>query len=236
MSPRVFVMTSDDYLWAIKPFAYLFNIYWSELQEVVVGCFKLPDFKLPDNFRLFQIDRHNYPANFWSDALSKLLKVFKDEQIVFMLEDYWLCRTVDTRGVATLAELANNFGNVLRVDLTDDRLYAGGKFDIGAYGHYDIIETLNDVPYQMSTQAGIWNTKLLLDILIPNKSAWEVEMHTCPPSTMRVIGTRQCPVRYANAILKGKLNDEEIARIPQPHRNDVLKMIPHKVMKNERVK
>ena len=38
MSLRVFVTTSDRYLWALRPFAHLFNRYWSELQPVVVSA------------------------------------------------------------------------------------------------------------------------------------------------------------------------------------------------------
>lgn len=222
---KVFCITSDKYNWALVPFAYLFNKYWSTLQPVTVMGFNNP-YPLPSNFRFHSIASYDYPAEQWSDALIKFLQGVQDEHFVLMLEDYWLCRTVDVRGVTACYEYMRNKPNILRFDLTDDRQYAGDKINIGAYGSYDFIETLHGSPYQMSTQAGIWNKKLLLDLLEPNKTAWEVEIHTQPPSNMRVLGTRQSPVRYANAIHKGKIDFGELAKIPQEHYPYVVSTIP----------
>jgi hypothetical protein len=91
----------------------------------------------------------------------------------------------------------------VRLDLSTDRLHNGYRIDAGeAWGHYDIIETPAESEYQMSLQAAIWRRDLLLELLKPGKSAWQVEVHTSPPVTMRVVGTYQHPVRYAN-VFKG---------------------------------
>ena len=222
----VVVITSDKYLWAMQPFACLFNLYWSSLQPVTVGCFQRPPFKLPPNFEVIQIDPHNYPADRWSDGLIKLLKTVHEDHFVFMLEDYFLSRTVDVAGVTACHEYIRNKPEVLRMDLTADRLYAGGMFDVEGWGHYDIIETPETTPYQMSTQAGIWNKRLFLELLVPNKSAWEVEIHTQVPATMRVLGTRQYLVRYSNALLKGALDPRQLALLPPEHQRTIFSMIP----------
>jgi hypothetical protein len=143
-----------------------------------------------------------------------------------MLEDYWLVRTVDVRGVSACYEYIKDKPNVLRFDLTADRLYAGGMVDADYWGNYDIIETPSSTPYQMSTQAGIWNKYRLLELLQPNKSAWEVEIHTSVPDTMRVLGSRQYIVRYANAVLKGKLDREQLQLLPPEHKATIFNMIP----------
>lgn len=223
---RVFVLTSDKYLWALRPFAYLFNIYWSELQPVVVGGFSRPDFKLPQNFKFHSIAPTNYPSDKWSDALIEFLRVYDDTHFVLLLEDYWLCRTVDVRGVAACHDYVINRPDVLRIDLTADRLYAGGMFDADYWGNYDIIETPTSTPYQMSTQAGIWNRARMLELLVRGKSAWEVEIQTQVPPNMRVLGTRQCPVRYANGILKGKLDLNQLGLITEEHRRRIFSVIP----------
>jgi len=107
---------------------------------------------------------------------------------------------------------------VLRLDLTEDRLYAGGMFDVEPYGHYDIIETPPGTPYQMSLQAGIWRRTMLLELLQPGMSPWAVELQNSPPENMRVLGTRQNPVRYAN-VFKGGNPDEllNLDQIPGEH-------------------
>jgi hypothetical protein len=228
---RVFVEVSDKYLWTLQPFSYLFNLYWSELQPVIVAGYSRPDFKLPKNFTYHSIDKVNYPAEKWTDGMIKFLRSYDDEHFVFLLCDYWLCRTVDLRGVQACYQYVKDRPNVLRIDLTDDRQYAGGMFDVEAWGNYDIIETPHGTPYQMSTQAGIWNRRLLLSLLRPNVSPWNTEMYTSPPPDMRVLGTRQRPVRYANALLKGNLDVYEISKIVHPHRQYVSRFIPEEFKK-----
>jgi hypothetical protein len=82
--------------------------------------------------------------------------------------------------------------------------------DIGAWGHYDLVETPNDSEYQMSLQAGIWNRDLLLSLMRPGLDPHEVELNLSPTlherNDMRVIGTRQRPVRYSNIYYQGKMS------------------------------
>ncbi len=231
---RVLVLTCNSYLWAVRPFSLLFNTFWSSLQPVIVGGFALPTFPLPDNFEFFQIDKRDYPKNRWSDALIRMLEVIKDEYFVLLLEDYWLCRGVDHGGVLTLYEYMRAHPEIVRLDLTADRLYGHMMHDVEPYGHYDIIECAEDAPYQMSLQAAIWKRELLLQLLERGKSAWEVEIHTnMIGRNMRVVGSRQWPVRYANAVYQGRLDLEQIGRIPEPQKSEVLKMIPEGMEKRK---
>lgn len=224
---RVFVITNDNYLWCLKPFCYLFNIYWSTLQPVVVGGFSPPPFALPPNFEFYQIDKENYPANRWSDGLIKMLRAMPDEHFVLLLEDYWLCRTVDHNGILTLLDWQSSRADNVRMDLTADRLYGYRMHDVGYWGHYDIIECGEDAPYQMSLQAAIWKKSLMLQLLEPGKSSWETEIHcNMVGRGMRVYGTRNLPIRYANGIYQGKIDNVQIDMIPEPHRSAVKEMIP----------
>lgn len=226
---RVFVYTSDPYLWILKPFCYLFNLYWSELQEVVVGGFTPPQFTLPPNFFFHRIDKKSYPKEKWSDGLIRLLNDYQDDIFVLLLEDYLLRRTVDHNGVATLAQymrLQQN-SDVVRFDLTADRLYGKGMRDVDNWGHYDIIACDKDAMYEMSLQAAIWNKKNLLALLRPGMTPWEVETQTdMTQQPYRVLATRQWPVRYANLMLKGEVVNAELDLIPEPHRSDIKRWIP----------
>jgi len=233
---KVVCLTSDAYIWAVQPFAYLFNIYWSGLQPVIIGGFKRPGFRLPSNFKFKSISPDNYPSDRWSDGLIALLNSMTDDHFVFVLEDYWLIRTVDLNGVKACHEYVKDRPDVLRIDLTDDRQYAGGVQDVEGWGHYDIVETPHGTPYQFSTQAGIWNRKLLLSLLKPNKTAWETEIHIQPREDMRVLGTRQSPMRYANAILKGKIDLDQIRRIPREHRAHCANLTPKEVLESGNAK
>lgn len=227
---RVVVLTSERYLWAMRPFAYLFNTFWSSLQPVTVVTDVRPEFSLPDNFTVTSPSLGRpVPKERWSDLLIIALRnVIKDPQFVLMLEDYWLVRTVDYSGVDTLAELMRNSGNIARVDLTGDRQFNGKARHAGYYGHYDIIETDAPSDYQLSLQAGIWSREHMLEILRPGWSAWETELEGTTVLNnrpeMRVIGTRQHPVRYINALKGGNAKDlrmEEVEYMPHEHFNRI---------------
>ncbi len=218
MQIPVFVLTCDRYLWAVRGFAYFFNLFWSELQPVVVGGFSQPDFELPPNFTYHSITDHDYPKEKWSDGLIEFIESQPDDLFVLMLEDYWLSRKADNAGVASLADYMAMHPDVLRLDLTTDRLYAGGMFDVEAWGHYDIVETPAGTPYQISTQAGIWRKGLILQTLKRGVTGWQYEIDTQPPASMRVLGTRQSPVRYAN-VFQGGNPDKllNLEQLPQEH-------------------
>ena len=199
---RVVVYTSDRYRWCLGPFQYLFNVYWSELQDVIVGGFKPPQFDLAPNVSFHSIAPDNYPVERWSDGLIEFLNSMDDEVIIFMLEDYWLCRGVNHGAVASLEEYMAMHPGVLRIDLTADRLYSGRAFDVDTWGCLDIIETPPDTPYQWSTQACVVNRKHFLRCLQPGMAPWEFELrgNELIPAGLRVLGTRQWPVRYINAV------------------------------------
>lgn len=227
---RVFILTCNNYLWCLKPFAYLFNTFWSSLQPVVVGGFASPSFELPPNFTFYQIDKVNYGPNQWSDGLIKMLNALQDEYFVLLLEDYWLCRGVDHSGVLTLLEYMKGHPNTVRFDLTADRLYGHMMKDVDFWGHYDIIECAEDAPYQMSLQAALWKRELLLKLLEPGRSSWQTEIYTnMVGNGMRVLGSRQFPVRYANGVYQGKIDWGQINMIPEGHRDVISRWIPNEI-------
>lgn len=219
---RVICLTSDKYLPAVRPYSYLFNRHWSKEQPVLVAGFTPPDFDLPPNFSFHSIGKfEDYPVGKWSNALIKLLNEIDDEVVTVMLEDYWISRPVDLRGVRYLSDYARQFGYVLRIDLTTDRLFAHGPrypgdiADYGYVGHIDLIRSEPTSQYHMSMMTAIWRRDNLLKVLIPNESPWQVELDgtrrvmTEHAHDMLVLGTRQWLVRHQLAFRggdPGKLN------------------------------
>jgi hypothetical protein len=208
---RVFVITCDKYSWALKGFVQQFQKYWSSLQPVVIAGYTKPDYDLPDNFEFHSIRETEYGKNEWSNGLIDFLQKVNDEHFVLMLEDYWLCRRVDNEAVNSLHDLAKIQANILRIDLTDDRQYAGDRVDFNYlpyWGHNDLIWTPPTSPYQMSLQAGLWSRKNMLSVLNRNESAWQVEIggtarNLAKRDDLWVLGTRQKPMRYANIFRGG---------------------------------
>jgi len=228
MTP-VYVITSEKYHWALRPFCYLFNIYWSTLQQVTVITDTRITIDLPPNFAQKTISEGRpLHQDKWSNGIIHMLRQMNESHFVLLLEDYWLVRTVDHQGIKTLHELATKYPDILRIDLTDDRQYSGQMKDAGYYGHYDLVETPGESPYQMSLQAGIWSRDLLLSIIKPDMSPWKVELEISPDlhgrEDIRVIGTRQRPIRYINAFKGGDSeNVLNVEGLPEEHRTELLR-------------
>lgn len=234
---KVIVTTHDAFMWALKPFTYLFHTYWSAQQPIEVLCETKPSFPMPDNYSFYEVKVHpsgKWPKEKWTNGFIQYLKQAKEDFILIFLEDYWLNRTADVSGVASLVQYMEIHRNVLRMDLTTDRLYAKGPQypahdpDYDHWGHYDIINRKGE-QYEMSLQVGIWNRKLLLEVLQDDWSPWQVELEGTNivnnKSEMLVLGTRQNLVRYTNG-LKNEATNVNLKDIPDEHLERIRNWIP----------
>ena len=223
---KVVVYSCDDYADIIPGFSYLFNTFYSSLQPVAYAGCKQMD--LPQNFEWYKVESRI--AARWSDGLIEFLSMLDDDIILWMLEDYYICRTVDNSLIDSLADFMRMHDDILKIDLTGDRLHSGAAQDVGYWGHADIITTPWETPYQFSTQAALWNRKHLLSVLRPEMSPWDFELRSDYPSHLKVCGTRQWPLRYVNAVgmglgkdefrtehIRNGLGGQTIERIPEEH-------------------
>jgi len=174
---RVVVMTSDKHLPAVSIFAGLVSHYWGNPYVDVVG-FKEPSFWLPSNFHFVSMgDQGAYPIDRWSDALIKYLHSIKDTHVILMLEDYFINAPVAVREIELLCHHAwENRDRIARIDLTTDRRYARGATDVGYCHHIPLIKSDPQSHYHLSLMSGIWNKKVLLQVLVPHESPWDVEL------------------------------------------------------------
>jgi len=217
---QVIVMTSDGkkYRDCIEPFMYLWsrhfdkvaeerNIDISDIDKVFCGFSKPKDidFKLY-GWRWETIGAiEDFPANKWSDAWLHVLNNIAQPQFLLMLEDYWLCKDVDIKGMKILFGYADQFNYLLKADVATDRLHANKDFieDYGKVGHLDLIHSLSGADYQMSLWGGIWNRDTMKRFIIAGESAQQIEMQGTTRvnkegSDVLVIGTKQAPLVHAN--------------------------------------
>lgn len=207
---QIAVITSDKTMWALRPLAYTFRVYWSVELDVLVGGYTVPPFELTPHYWRFRSlgDFSDYPSNKWSDGLIKFLDSMSDDLVLLHFDDFWLTRPVDHKAINIAQGYMNNHPNVARFDLTSDRLYAAGIKDIGNAGHLDLIEAPHDSPYNFSYQSAIWRRESLLSVIVPGESAGESEINSNARMMAKgydVVGTRQIPLRYCVAVQHGKL-------------------------------
>lgn len=202
---RIICLTSDKYIWALRPYLWLVKKYWIPTPEVLIAGFTPPPFSLPGWAKFHSIGPfHQYPFERWTDAVIKLMHEIPDEVFVLMLEDYWLTRQVDTTAVQILVDYAHQFKYVCKIDLCADRLYAyGADLNYGTVGHLDLVKSMPGSEYHMSLMTGVWRKEHFLKGFMPNWTPHQVELQGTPllshQQEVIVLGTRQWPVRHTLA-------------------------------------
>lgn len=224
---QVIVMTSDNQHHCLMPFMYLWRRFFTyyipsnSLGDLIRnGDFVFCGFTKPEidfshwDWRFHSIGKfEDYPADKWSDAFLHVLDNVAQDRFILMLEDYWLCRPVDVRGVKYLYDYMAQFQNVLKIDLDGDRLYINGGstflYNANTYnfvGHLDLLKSPTGTPYQFSLWGGIWRRDLMRRYIIPGKSAQELELQCSDKvgDDVLVLGTRQMPLHHANIYRSGR--------------------------------
>ena len=224
---RVLITTCDHYLWLLEPFAHQLNKYWSDEQEVIVGVFAKPSkfgIHLPDNFTIHQIQHKDIAKNKRSNGFIKFFNQIPDEYFIWMLEDFWLVDDVDVKAIALLYDYMQTNDNILRVDLTIDRVKTGVPY--GELEHLTLIEAPRGIKYRWSHQAAMWNKRLMLRYLRANEGASGEPIETrCTkrlnrdPEGPLVLGTMNWPLKYSHVIAKNKSDRHWLllnTKIPMP--------------------
>ena len=219
---QILIPTSDKTLSALQGFSYFWRQYANELKQhpIKVVGYTEPNFPLPDNYTFLSIGKfEDYPAQRWSDGLLLALETSNDPIVLLLFDDYWMLREIDVRAIRFFEKFMLENEDILRFDLSSDRLYASGVQEWGCIGCYDILVSNTTIPYHFSLQAALWRRELLRQIIIPNESAWECEMRGTERSQnhpeWKVLGTQQVPMKYLIAVQGGHLRIDGGYQVPR---------------------
>jgi hypothetical protein len=206
----LYVLTSDKYVDALRPFSWLLAKYWLPAPTVIVGGFTPPTFDLPRNFAFHSIGKQeDYPVGKWSNALVKMLLELPHDVFGLMLEDYWLTRPVDAGAVGILADYMRQFEYVARLDLTGDRLHSGFAKPYGKVAHINLIASDPESQYHCSLMCALWRRAHMLKFLVEGETPWEVELNGTSrlralKNHLLVLGTDNPPVNHTLAFRGGE--------------------------------
>jgi hypothetical protein len=189
----IVVLSCDKYsdLWA--PFFYCFQRYWSECP------FPLYLFA---NEKIFEgatgvTTILSGPDRDWSSSIKACLEQIKHEYVLVLFDDVFLCKPVRPDNLAPLLNwLGRNKPAYLRfrpVPHPDERV----SKNIGRYRESTLYRT---------AVFAIWRRDVLLDILKPGESAWELEIDGARRSVRYpdFYGCYNNVLAYAHGIEKGK--------------------------------
>lgn len=204
--PRIFLPTCSKYYPALRVFVYLLDKYWSGHPEVCVVGFRPPEFTLPDRFTFMSLGDDDWPKEKFSNQFVEFFNMVSDEYIIHAQSDYWLYRQVNVDAIERLYKYIQTNPNILRIDLTWNRMKCETATDCGVLDYIDLVSTPAGSPYQMSNQWAIWNVQLWKEFLRPNEfhemELWGSYRLAERPDVL-VLGTKQVPIRHVPAIDRG---------------------------------
>jgi len=159
---KIYISTANQYIHLLKPFAYLFNKFWDNKQEVVILGYEEPTFELPINFKFVSLGKQVGGIKMWSTDLRKFFESIDDEFFIYTVEDHFIVHPVNFNVINKFYDLLDS--DVGRIGLTNDN--KGRPFDLYDKGNdFDIIINRDDANYRLSLLWCIWNKKYLLKYL-----------------------------------------------------------------------
>ena len=111
------------------------------------------------------------PDRSWSDSLRQAVLSVPQKYVLLLQEDFLIEQVVNSDLlVETLQRWSQAGGKYLRL-ATSPRPKGVKKHRLGG----NIVEIPPESPYRISNQASIWEKGLLLELLVPGESPWQME-------------------------------------------------------------
>jgi glycosyltransferase involved in cell wall biosynthesis len=164
-SCAVLVVSSDGYRDLWQPFFALFRQYWSDCPFPVYLGAQTASGDFP-NVQVLQAGS----GKDWSCSLRYFLKQLDSENVLLLLEDFFLCDKVPTAEVlAQLADLRKREGTVLRLNPDPAPTIKVAEWP-------GVGEQHRLAPFRVSLQASLWDKNALLALLRDGESPWAFEL------------------------------------------------------------
>ena len=244
---KIFVTTSDYYNPLAPGFAYLFNRYWDDRQEVTLLCYSPPATVLPANFKVVSLGNaahfgndvpewspgrrgkhfsEPYPTPRWTDSLAPFFHRVEQDYFILLQIDYFIHRPVEREKIALLAGYLA-MEDVVKIDLSRDRAFFPHRLFESNEG-MRIVVSNQDAPFRSSLLPAIWRTDYFRNLLRPGRSPWAFEklgMGECLNDGKLILGVDQPdhgPVPYLNVYYSGKVCWRQLMQLEESVRSDMV--------------
>lgn len=160
---RILMLTCDEYAWIVPVSLHFFKKYWPDnpYEIEIVTESKHIDGKVYYGGKIQ-----------WADRLINYLKQSEENKFLLILEDYLLCRTVNTKEIQHAEEYCKD--NIGAINLSAPDRYKSNytiKSNIKGFREYPL-----DGKYSISWKPVIYQKQYLLDILKEGETLWNTEI------------------------------------------------------------
>lgn len=215
---RILITTSDAYVQLTRGFAHQWNKYCGLPLTLIWRNIAPPP--LPQNITPLQA-----PARWhdWSGSLLLALQSIPEDFVLLGLEDFWLSGQADLTTLEQAAAYLAAHDDVMRIDLTEDRL---GYPHINRDGYVQAVIDPNAVQYVCSSQFSLWRRSFLQRALVPGELPphFEVEgSRRVAPSNPVVLGLGWRPLPYSGdgVVWNGVLDPLHLEYLSETDRNEL---------------
>lgn len=169
---KIYVPVADKYLHLVPIFSNFFNKYWGKYQGVHFLCSHTPTIKVPSNFKFVNIGR-KWSEEPWANALIDYFSSIDDKYFIFTLEDHFLIRPVDFKGLAVM-EQAIISG---KADKAMIHAHLNKKYgQPWKFQGYSCVKINPSAPYRTTIHPAIWKRELFLKWIKKGQTIWQFEL------------------------------------------------------------
>ncbi len=207
---KIFVSTSNNYHRCLLPFAYLFNKFWSNKQEVIILGYDKPSFKLPPNFSFKSLGTQRGPK-YYTEDLRNFFNSIDDKYFIYTMEDQFILDYVNLDILNVLLSLVKQEKLIGRANLTNSifQTHMGKKHQtFKSVDDFEIIEYTQDSSFRITCEWAIWDKDYMLKYLQDNLTPWEFEKQKGKDGYNLIGCKNKVAIRHAEAIRRGKVNED----------------------------
>ncbi len=164
------ILSCDKYADIWQPFFDFLHKHWSDCPYPVY---------LGTNEIIFHDDRVKTvcagPPRDWSNDTLEILKQIPEENIIILLEDYFVYAHPDQNLLSRSVELLEKRNaTFLRLACFPSDHFEDYAYDV-IPSDPEFVETRKDARYRVNLQAGLWNKSKLMELIVPGESPWAFE-------------------------------------------------------------
>ena len=194
---KILVVSCDKYKVCWKPFFTLLNKYYPNHPDCYLVC---------ETEKCEYCNTINIDDSSWTFRLRKALEKIKDDQVLVMLDDFFIRKPVDEERINSIRFTDDIISYNFELEYREPALSLR-EWDIQKNNQY----------YLNSCQPTVWNRKLLIDRLKEDQSPqeWETTMVNSPyihfinnKDLIIDIGYRHQPLDIGWGITRGKITRE----------------------------
>ena len=160
---KILVLSCDKNDDTFEAFHHCIEKYWKDHPQIIYATETI---KNP----YYKTIRHNEPLNRWTKRIRETLKEIKDNQILIIMDDFFIRKPVDTKRIDYYSKQLK--GNIACFYF--EKSFDSNDEECGIIG---MKKRQHNSDYEVAINCALWQRDKLIDVLSRDSDPWDVEMN-----------------------------------------------------------